>query len=239
VASEFGKDKTTMDRRQLAAWAGMIGPALFVAVFTVEGWLRPGYDPRSMFVSELALGPRGWIQIVNFIVLGVLLLMFTRGVAAEFQHGKASRAGPILLTIIAISFLASGPFVMDPVTTPTDQMSWHGKLHWNVFGALVFSLSPVSCFVFLRRFRQDPNWRVFRWWTLAAGVVTAAAVVVMSVGPTRAPAAPNAFNDWNGVIQRTFIIAYLSWIFTFALALRGRSTTHDRVFQTSLPSRRS
>jgi hypothetical protein len=93
------KIETASDRRQLAAWAGMIGPVLFVAIFTIEGWLRSGYDARSMFVSELALGPRGWIQIVNFLVFGLLFLLFARGVAAEFQEGKASWAGPILLAI--------------------------------------------------------------------------------------------------------------------------------------------
>jgi hypothetical protein len=201
----------------------MIGPTLFVAIFTLEGWLRPGYQPLGMFVSELALGPRGWIQAVNFVAFGVLFLVFARGVAAEFQDGKASRMGPILLWIIGISFFASGIFVMDPVTTRPDQMSWHGKLHMNLFGALVFSLSPVSCFVFLRRFREDPKWRPLQWWTLAAGTITAAVVIVMAVGPTQPPSAPNAFNEWRGLIQRTFIVTYLAWIFIFALTLCRRS----------------
>jgi len=208
-----------MNRRQLAAWAGMIGPALFVATFTLEGWLRRGYESLGMFVSELALGPRGWIQGVNFLVFGVLFLGFTRGVAAEFQAGKASRIGPILLAIIGISLFASGIFVTDPVPTPPDQMSWHGKLHTNLFGALVFSLSPVSCFVFLRRFHEDPKWRSLQWWTLAAGVITAAVVVVMSIGLAQPPAGPSAFYEWRGLIQRIFIVTYLSWIFTFALRL--------------------
>jgi hypothetical protein len=202
----------------------MIGPVLFVAIFTLEGWLRPGYESMRMFVSELALGSRGWIQVVNFVAFGVLFLVFTRGVAAEFQDGKASRAGPILLTIIGISFLASGPLVMDPVATPVDQLSWHGKLHTNLFGALVFSLSPISCFVFLRRFREDLKWRRFQSWTLAAGTITAAAVLLMSIGPTNPPAAPNAFNEWIGLIQRTFIVTYLGWQFTFALGLHRRAS---------------
>jgi hypothetical protein len=213
-----------MDRRQLAARAGMIGPTLFVAIFTLEGWLRPGYHPLGMFVSELALGPRGWIQVVNFVVFGILFLVFARGVDAEFHDGKASRIGPILLTIIGISFLVSGIFVMDPVATPPDQMTLHGKLH-VFFGALVFSLSPVSCFVFLRRFHtgDDPKWRSLQWWTLAAGTIIAAAVVLMSVGPTKPPAPPNAFNQCIGLIQRTALVTYLSWQFTFAMRLRKRS----------------
>jgi len=132
-----------MNQRQLA-WAGIIGAPLFVMIFTLEGWLRPGYAPLKMYVSELALGPRGWIQIVNFVVFGALFLILTRGVAAEFQSGKAARGGILLFTILAISFLVSGPFVMDPTSTPRDQMTFHGTVH-GIFGGIVFLLSLVQC----------------------------------------------------------------------------------------------
>lgn len=212
-----------MNRQQLAAWAGMIGPTLFVAVFTLEGWLRPGYDPLRMFVSELALGPRGWIQAVNFVVLGVLFLLFTWGVAAEFRDGKASMTGPTLLMVIGISFLASGFFVMDPVGTPRDQLSLSGRLH-GFFGALVFSLSTVSCFVFWRRFREDPKWRHLRWWTIAAGTITAVAVLLQSVVPAPPPAPPSPITELDGLIQRTALVTFLVWVFTFAWGLRGGRT---------------
>jgi Protein of unknown function (DUF998) len=210
----------TTNRRAIAGWAGMIGSALFVTVFTLEGWLRPGYDPRSTFISELSIGPRGWVQILNFIILGTLFLVFTWGVAAEFREGKASKAGPILLAIIGFSFLVSGPLVTDVAATPRDQMSLHGILH-GIFGALVFSLAPISCFVFWRRFRQDPNWQHLKGWTLAAGVITTAAVILLSAS-TKTQVIPNVFTPWNGLIQRMVIIPYLIWIFSFAFALRKR-----------------
>ncbi len=47
----------------LAAWSGVIGSALFVAVFLLEGWIRPGYNPLAEYVSALSLGGRGWVQI--------------------------------------------------------------------------------------------------------------------------------------------------------------------------------
>ena len=206
------------DRRVLAGWAGMIGSALFVLVFTMEGWLRPGYDWRSTFISELSIGPRGWIQILNFIILGTLFLVFTWGVAAEFREGKASKAGPLLLAIIGFGFLISGPLVTDLAATPRDQMSLHGIFH-GIFGALVFSLAPVSCFVFWRRFREDPNWKHLQGWTLTAGIITTAAVVLLSAA-TKTAVTPNALTPWNGLIQRTVIVPYLIWIFTFAFTLR-------------------
>ena len=126
----------TFNQRRFAAWAGMIAPMLFVVIFTIEGWLRPGYNPLAMYVSELSLGPYGWMQILNFIIFSILFLIFVRGIASEFKEGKASRFGPPLLTIIGLSFLVSGPFVTDPGTIFL-QMSWHGMIH-GIFGAIVF-----------------------------------------------------------------------------------------------------
>lgn len=221
--SEFEKTmrKTIIDQHQLSIWAGIIGPILFVAIFMLEGWLRPGYEPLKMYVSELSLGPRGWIQIVNFIVFGVLLLVFTRSVAAEFQSGKSARSGILLLRIIALCYLASGPFVMDPAGTPRNQMTLHGTLH-GIFGGIVFTLMPISCFVFLRRFREDPKWQFLQWPTLALGTISAAGVILLSVA-TKLPNTQNVFNEWLGLIQRTAIVPFMIWLFIFALGLLKQS----------------
>jgi hypothetical protein len=216
--------KATLNQRQLAAWAGMIGPILFVAIFTLEGWFRPGYKPLGMYVSALSLGPRGWIQIVNFVVFGVLLLVFTRGVAGEFQNGKASRGGPILLAIIASGYLASGPFVMDPTGTPLNQISIHGTLH-GILGGIVFLLMPISCFVFLRRFRVAPKWHSLQGWTLGLGTIIALAVVLLTIS-TKLPAVQNVFIEWIGLIQRAAIVPFMIWVFIFALELRRAPDTN-------------
>jgi hypothetical protein len=197
-------------RRNLA-WAGMLGAALFVGVFTLDGWLRPGYDPLSAYVSELSLGPRGWVQIANFLVAGTLFLLFARTVAAEFSTGKASRWGPRLFALYGFFLLLSGPFVMDPA----------GVVH-QLAGAVVFTVMAVTCFVFWRRFREDPQWQSFAAWTLAAGLITVMAVILLSLVP--APAAPpNALSPWAGLIQRTILVTFLTWTFSFAYRLNKQS----------------
>jgi hypothetical protein len=210
----------TQGQRRLAIWAGILAPALFVTTFMLEGWLRPGYQPFSTFVSALSLGPRGWIQIANFIIFGGLFLVFTRAVAAEFQSGKASRGGLTLLTIIASCYLLSGPFVMDPPGTPLSQATLHGTLH-GIFGAAVFSLMPISCFVYLRRFRSDPKWKSMQGWTLVLGTISAVGVILLTVA-TKLPD-QKMFTDWLGLIQRTAIVPFMIWLFIFALALRKRT----------------
>ena len=212
--------KLTVGQRQLATWAGIIGPLLFVAIFMIEGFLRPEYNWLTTYVSALSLGRRGWVQIVNFILFGALFLVFMRAVAAEFQSGKASKWGIILLTIIASCYLLSGPFVEDLTGTPLNQSTFHGLLH-GIFGGIVFSLMPVVCFVFLRRFREDPKWRPLYWWTLVMGIICAAAVVLMTIA-IKIPGTQNVFKDWIGLIQRAAIIPFMIWLFIFAVGLLRR-----------------
>jgi len=209
--------KMTTNQRKLAAWAGILGPAIFVATFTIEGWLRAGYNPLSTYVSALSLGPRGWIQMLNFLLLGMLLLFFSFGVAAEFPSGKASRWGVILLMVMGILFLVSGPFVMDPMGTPQTQVTVHGTIH-GIAGAIIFLLMPISCFVFLRRFRVETQWRSFQRWTLALGILVAVAVVALSI-TSKSPSLINIFQDWFGLIQRFIIVPFMLWVFLFALRL--------------------
>jgi len=205
------------NKKQLAAWAGIIAPIIFVKVFLVEGWLRPGYDPLSMYVSALSLGPRGWTQISSFLIFGALLFVFTRGVAAEFPDGKASRGGLTLLTIIATGYFFSGPFVMDPMNTPLDQASIHGTIH-GILGGVVFLLMPISIFVYWRRFRIDPKWQSIQGWTLVLGIICAATDIFFTV-VSKSPSLQIAFVDWFGLIQRSVIVPFMVWVFVFALAM--------------------
>ena len=107
-------------------------------------------------MSALSLGPHGWIQVANFVGVGVCFLLFSKAASSQFPEGKASRGGPLLLTIVGICLVGSGPFVMDPAGTPFPRMTAHGQVH-AILGAVVFSLGPASTFVFFRRFRVDPN----------------------------------------------------------------------------------
>ena len=194
--------------------AGMVGAVLFVAVFTVSGWLYPGYSPTRMFVSELSLGPYGWVQILNFVLTGALLLVFGLGLAAHFGIGAAFRAGPALIQGIGVCLMASGPFTTDP-SAMFQQASIHGVVH-GIFGALVFTFAPISCFVFYRRFRRDTCWRPLAVWTLASGVVLTVGVVLLKI--SQQPG--SGLFEWKGLVQRVILFTFMAWIFAVAFRLR-------------------
>ncbi len=212
---------STQKRREVGGWAGMIAPVIFVGVFTIVGFLRAGYEPRQMYVSALSLGPSGWVQMLNFILLGLLLLLFAYGTAAEFPTGKASRWGFILLLVISLLFIVSGPFVMDPQGTPQSQATVHGTIH-GLAGGIIFLLMPITCFIYLRRFREDPKWTSFRLWTLILGILVALAVLMLTV-VSKSASLETIFHDWLGLIQRFIIVPYMLWIFLFGFLMYKQS----------------
>jgi hypothetical protein len=81
---------------------------------------------------------------------------------------------------------------------------------------------PISCFVFLRRFREDPKWQFLQWPTLVLGIICAAGVVLLTAA-TKTPDTQNVFTPWLGLIQRTAIVPFMLWLFIFALGLHRQN----------------
>jgi len=87
-------------------WAGPV----FTATFLAEGAARDGYRPLRQPVSSLALGPRGWVQTVNFAVTGVLCLAGAAGLHRTGDRLAGSRAGPIMAAAAGAGLIGSAVF---------------------------------------------------------------------------------------------------------------------------------
>ena len=60
--------------------AGLLAGPLFVATATLQILTRDGFDLRRHPISLLSVGEQGWLQVTNFIVAGVLSIIFSAGV---------------------------------------------------------------------------------------------------------------------------------------------------------------
>jgi hypothetical protein len=219
-----------VNTRKLGGVAGIVGALAFVAIVTIEGWLRPGYDARRMFVSELALGPRGLVGILNFVVCGFASILFARGMRAEFP---AARAATRLLDVVGVGLIGGGLFVMDPLMTPFGSMSWHGFLH-GVFGVPFVYSASIACLLIARYFRAAPRWRSLAGYTLATGAVTLVILVVGRIGlvmDLRRGVRPS----WGGVGQRMHHFLYFIWQAIIAGRLSGAGELRSA---SGLPSTR-
>ncbi len=71
-----------MERDQATIWlltCGVAAPILFIIVFLIDGAVRPGYQLATTPVSQLLLGDRGWLETLNFMLSGLLIVAFAVG----------------------------------------------------------------------------------------------------------------------------------------------------------------
>jgi hypothetical protein len=162
-----------------AAVAGMVGPVLFattlLALTAVQydfmlglGW-RPLGDPAGAWPSGLALGPYGWVQVANFVLSGILLMIFAAGLHFGATDGRGSRVGPALLFVAGAAMALMG-FETDPPIQSTGPRTLHNLIHDLAFALFVLALLPAFFFLWLR-FREDALWRDQARYTLITGLL--------------------------------------------------------------------
>ncbi len=164
-----------------AAVVGMIGPILFATVLLALtlvqydfmlgiGW-RPFREPAGAWPSGLALGPYGWAQVANFVLSGILLMLFAAGLHFGATHGRGSRVGPALLFVAGAAMAHMG-FETDPIQS-TSPRTLHNLIHDLAFALFVLALLPAFFFLW-RRLREDALWRGHARYTLITGVLATA-----------------------------------------------------------------
>jgi hypothetical membrane protein len=202
----------------LAALAGTVGPVLFFAVVVIEGLIRPGFRPLQHTISDQSRGPRGWIQDANFLVFGILFIIFARGVTASLHDSRAARIGGHLLVAIGVGVLGCGLFRAQP--WPPASMTPAGLLHLVSAMVLVFPVLPVATGVMAHAFLADARWRSLGRITRLTAVVTATLLVggLAVMSPPGQPA--RIGNQYAGLIQRLDVAVFLAWQVTVSRRLR-------------------
>jgi uncharacterized protein DUF998 len=162
---------------KLAAYAGIIGPALFAVIVTgltiaQADFMRSlGWNPLGPVIdwpSGLALGPYGWLMTVTLFVCGGMMAFFAYGLKLALKEKLATT--PLMLAGFAMIGLI---FTTDP-TLFTTSRTWHGLLHDSFFALLGITLMP-GMLLLGHVFRQNEQWKnlsVYTWATLALIIPT-------------------------------------------------------------------
>src|SRR5262245_3638505 len=122
----------------------LAGP-IYIIVGIAQILTRDGFDITRHPLSMMSLGELGWIQIANFIITGLLVIVGAIGLCRVTQANKLLNRGALLIGIYGLGVLGGGIFVTDPALgfppgtpdTYPQTMSWHGLLHF-VFGQIGF-----------------------------------------------------------------------------------------------------
>lgn len=199
---------------------GIAAPVFFVAVFLIAGAMRPDYSALRHPVSSLSLEAWGWVQVVNFVITGTLLLAFAIGVRLALLRGGSSTWGPMLLRLVGFGFVGAGIFVNDPLNSyppgtplvPTER-TVHGRIH-DLFGVLVFLGLPAACLVYAWLFarREKGRWAAY---SALSGIAMLAAFALAAAGFDQVP----GLSDFAGLFQRLSLAFGLGWTALLAVHL--------------------
>jgi Protein of unknown function (DUF998) len=219
--SDYTRSWPGRTRQRLLLTGAAAGLTTFVATFLVEGALRPGYRPWRHAVSQLSLGPFGWVNTIAILLAAGGLLAFAAGLGRALPTGTGPTWGPRLLGVAGTCFVLLAVFPDDPglgypPATPAQQ-SLHGLVH-GLAGTIAFWCLSAACFVLARRFAGDPAWRGWARYSTVTGVVVAAGYLATATvtGLDQAGALSNAP---GGLLQRGMIIAGFTWIILLAARL--------------------
>ena len=207
-------------------YAGVVGPLLFIVVFLVDGATRPGYSAWRNFVSQLATGDGGWVQVANFLICGSCVLAFAVGLRQAIRGSRGSIGAPVLFGLFATSLLVAGVFSTDPALGyPVGALpvqTTHGLIH-GFAGLLAFTSLPAVAFVMAWHFAAEPSARRWILYSLAVGLVILGLFIVSNVA-----AAMDASGHWHnaptGFFQRIAIITGWTWIALVAWRVARQSS---------------
>jgi hypothetical membrane protein len=166
---------------------GVIAGPVFVAAAIVQILTRDGFDLRRHPLSLLSVGEHGWIQVTNFVLAGILSILFSIGMARVLTDGPGSRWGPRFCALFGIGLVIGGIFKADPalgfpVGAPEgypSHLSSHAMVH--AFAPPLAFLSLIGgLLVIARRFAAEGLRRTATFSRIAAAVCL---VLSVPVGP--------------------------------------------------------
>jgi len=166
---------------------GIVAGPLYIILGLIQMAIRPGFDITRHSLSLLANGDLGWIQTLNFLTTGLLLIAGAVGMKRVLRSGLGSKWAARMLGLYGFGLLGASVFSADPALgfppgTPLENnpISWHGMLHFIV-GTIGFIGFIATCFILARRFNslQKPGWA---WYSLITGILFLVSFVGIASG---------------------------------------------------------
>jgi hypothetical protein len=203
----------------ILALAGIVGPLVLVATDLAAAFSQPAYDFIKDSISSLALTSLGWIQTIGFLVIGLLIEIFTAGLYLNVQKRRGFGVGIGLLAFFGFSLLLIGAFRTDPVGMAH---TIDGRIHLAASYA-VFGLFPIAVVSLLPSLSNDSKWRgMYFYSTITTGLAFA-----LAIGWLFLPEKSKYF----GLYERIMVLNAVAWIEIIAIRLLVLSVRRQRQTQ--------
>ncbi|GAA2996769.1 DUF998 domain-containing protein [Actinokineospora diospyrosa] len=133
---------------------GAVAAPLWAAVSLAQAATRAGFDLTRHPLSLLSTGDLGWLQILNFVIAGLLTVLGASGLARALSSVWAPR----LIRVNGIAMIAAGVFTMSPgngfpLGAGPGVLTWHDLGHMAA-GSIAFISLIATCYVLARSYSR-------------------------------------------------------------------------------------
>ena len=195
------------DIHGVLALAGIAGPLVLIALDLAAAIAQPGYNLVRDSISSLALTSMGWIQTIGFLLIGLLIEIFTAGLFLNVRRRRGFGAGIFLLACFGFGLLMIGAFHTDPVGAPA---TINGIIHLTAT-YLVLGLFPVTLALLLPSIKKDPEWHGTFIYTSVTGILA----LTLALSKLFVPSHTN----WFGLYERIAVANAIGWVEVTAIWL--------------------
>jgi hypothetical protein len=112
TTTQAGRPAATI-QRPLPLVAGIVAGPLFVTVSLAQVPFRDGFDMTRHAFSFLLIGPGGWLQTLNYVLVGLLFTVAGVGLRRRLA-GRPGRAAQLLATALGAGLVLAGVFPPPP-----------------------------------------------------------------------------------------------------------------------------
>ncbi|MDD1665760.1 MAG: DUF998 domain-containing protein [Methanomicrobiales archaeon] len=188
----------------LSAACGICGPVIYALVVFVLGLISPGYSQAAQLMSELGASGAPYALVMNlggFLLLGILLVIFSFGLYAALKPSLASRAGAILVAIAGLTYIGEAVFSCDKGCIP---VTFAGSAHLFI-GDLAVLDAVLAAFVLALAMRPDTRWKGYWEYSVASGYLV---LVLLPFFPFLV--------GLTGLMQRVVVAIIFLWLLVIA-----------------------
>lgn len=197
-----------MEKKRLILF-GIIGPLLYFSILTLLGILWKGYNPISTGMSEIGAVDSPFRNIMNYLgfsLLGISIILFSKGFRDYFKKGWQITTAYILLLAGGISMFLVG-------FLPCDAMCIDVTLR-GTFHSIASTISAIAVSLAIIIAAYPVSKKLGKHWGYASFYI---GILSMALGPIMLS---GFFDNYSGLIQRIGIGLSLLWMAVITLKLR-------------------
>lgn len=136
----------------------IVGSLLFFLIFLVLGFIQPGYNHLHHTISMLVNGPYGFIQNINFLIIGFTFATVGFGLG-KHVYGKLINPFSLIFFTLSLGMIFLIIFPSDLIPGSNNyQVGWSGIMHF-VSSFITAFLSSLSFVFVLQVLQKHKYWQ--------------------------------------------------------------------------------